>query len=262
MLPMIVLLGICFLIKYLLQKRTTYHSHKPLTIYYTPPKKVSVDFAAQFYEVSDEKALSALFYFWADQGYLSIEAKEQKILFFKLHHYIIHRGEKLTSAPVLYQDLLFVFLKHKESTQLNKMKYSQFSSYEKKLASAYKAQKKAYYEKVEKKFWGFIPYTTEVVNPKGEDLYEQIRGFEYFLKHVEEPRLRTMLNENPNYFDEVLPRAVLFGVETKFLKAVEQIVGELKNPDRYSGDVPFSPMLIHAMTSQIHSASNPPSGSG
>ena len=89
-----------------------------------------------------------------------------------------------------------------------------------------------------------------------------MRGFEHYLTKVEEPYLRQMLKEDPNYVDKMLPRAVLFGVETKFLKAVEKILGELKNPDWYSGNVAFSAMVIHSLASQVQRSAVPPSSSG
>jgi hypothetical protein len=43
-----------------------------------------------------------------------------------------------------------------------------------------------------------------------------------------------MLKDDPDYVDKMLPWAVLFGVETKFLKTVKEILGEVKQPTRYN----------------------------
>jgi hypothetical protein len=79
-----------------------------------------------------------------------------------------------------------------------------------------------YTETSHKFLW--IPYATEKLNEKGDQLYEEIRGFAYYLEHVEEPYLMQMLKEDPLYIDTMLPRAILFGLETEFLKAVEKIL--------------------------------------
>ena len=61
-----------------------------------------------------------------------------------------------------------------------------------------------------------------------------------------------MLKEDPNYIDKMLPRAVLFGVETNFLKVAQKILGDLYYPDRYSGDNFLSGIAIHSMSYQIY----------
>jgi uncharacterized membrane protein YgcG len=71
-----------------------------------------------------------------------------------------------------------------------------------------------------------------------------------------------MLKDNPDYIDEVLPRAVLFGVETNFLQAIEQVIQKPYQPEWYTGDTLFSTIVLHNLSSQIQSATTPPSSSG
>jgi hypothetical protein len=102
----------------------------------------------------------------------------------------------------------------------------------------------------------------DTLNEKGQQLYEHLRGFAYYLSHVEKPRLEYELRNNVHYVDEILPRAVLFGVETKFLKAVEEIIQKPYQPERYSGQDRFSLAVISSIYSSVKSAATLSSESG
>ncbi|MBN9351702.1 MAG: DUF2207 domain-containing protein [Chitinophagaceae bacterium] len=47
---------------------------------------------------------------------------------------------------------------------------------------------------------------------KGTELYEKLLGFKEFIKTVEKDRLQLFLKDDPNYFDKVLPFAIVFDV--------------------------------------------------
>lgn len=47
---------------------------------------------------------------------------------------------------------------------------------------------------------------------KGTELYEKLLGFKEFIKSVEQDKLKEFLKEDPNYFDKVLPFAIVFDV--------------------------------------------------
>jgi uncharacterized membrane protein len=89
---------------------------------------------------------------------------------------------------------------------------------------------------------------------KGQQLYEEIRGFAYFLAHVEKPRLQQMMKEDAHYVDTVLPRAILLGLETKFLEAVEEVAEVSYQPDWYTGEI----MLVSDMVSSLKNATKQP----
>ncbi|MDR0650776.1 MAG: hypothetical protein LBG59_05240 [Candidatus Peribacteria bacterium] len=174
-------------------------------------------------------------YYRASQGYITIEGKKETTLwFFVKKRFFLHKSLKFDQAMGIHQLLLQNFFRKKEKFKLSDFVYNKFESYKKIFEGQMKLAVEPYRIIIKRKFLGVFPYEKATLNEQGQHLYEEIRGFAYFLGHVEEPRLKQMLKDNPYYIDEVLPRAVLFGVETEFLKAAEQYIGALQNPEWYS----------------------------
>ncbi len=63
---------------------------------------------------------------------------------------------------------------------------------------------------------GLIIFITGIVMPKktkrGTDLYAKLLGFKEFLKSVEKDRLKEFLKQDAQYFDKVLPYAIVFDI--------------------------------------------------
>lgn len=59
-------------------------------------------------------------------------------------------------------------------------------------------------------------------------------GFKEFIKKSELPMLQAMADENPSYFYDVLPYAMVFGLTKKWKKHFEKI--QLETPDWYEGN--------------------------
>jgi hypothetical protein len=209
--------------------------------------------------VKESRILSALVYFRANAGFLAIKTKEEKILRFKQYSSIVSKTKKILTDEKYFPALFENFFKEKPEIILSEIEYERFHQWRNTLQDLVKTKRKPYYMVKHKRF--ILPYRQETLNEKGEEIYEQIRGFAYFLEHVEEPRLQQMLKDDPDYIDEVLPRAVLFGVETKFLKAIEQIIQKPYQPEWYTGDTLFSATVLHSLSSQIQSATTPPPSS-
>ena len=239
-----------------MQTRQKYKSNRPITIYYTPPKNIDIILASEIYEVASFRTLSSLIYDWATKGYLTMSAQQTKIFRTTSTSYTLIRKHTPTG---LHETLMEKFFAEQTTLSLSRVDYSRFEKLKTALDAGVASTKLQYYTIERRHFLKLIPYTVEILNEQGIQLYEELRGFAHYLEHVEEPRLKQMLKEDPNYIDKVLPRAVLFGVETKFLKAVEQIIGELKNPDWYSGNVAFSIATMHTFSSQVQSSATPSS---
>lgn len=60
--------------------------------------------------------------------------------------------------------------------------------------------------------------------PEGLELYEQVLGFRKYLKTVEEPKLKKLLEEDPHYFDKMLPYAVAFWMGTEWIDKCKVIL--------------------------------------
>jgi uncharacterized membrane protein len=69
--------------------------------------------------------------------------------------------------------------------------------------------------------------------PKGTRLYQQLRGFKEFLKTVEKDRLQEFLKQDENYFDIVLPYAIVFNIADTWKDKLKGL--EIPPPKWYSG---------------------------
>ena len=66
-------------------------------------------------------------------------------------------------------------------------------------------------------------------------LYNKILGFKDFLLKVEKEKLELLVEENPNYFYDILPYAYVLGISDKWCKKFEGI--DMKAPSWYTGNV-------------------------
>jgi hypothetical protein len=69
---------------------------------------------------------------------------------------------------------------------------------------------------------------------KGLDSYGKILGFREFMRRAEEDRIRMLLKEDPHYFDETIPYAIIFGMENRWGKLFNKLLTE--PPQWYSGN--------------------------
>ncbi|GHW02506.1 hypothetical protein AGMMS50249_2920 [candidate division SR1 bacterium] len=239
------------------KSKQKYKSKRPITIYYTPPKNIDLSLANELYFKNNQSQIyTALFYFFASQGYILIKYINNGFWSFKKSYYCVHIGPKYSEASGVNQKLLNTLRPIVGENgnpidtyfDLSENNYTTFNLRETIIQNYTNSGKSKYYIWEERKFVFFSRDATEKLNEIGIDICEQIRGFEYFLKHVERPYLEQMLKEDPLYVDKVLPRAVLFGVETEFLKEVNKILqasfGTTYVPDRYYGDMRFSTDII------------------
>jgi len=79
------------------------------------------------------------------------------------------------------------------------------------------------------KYFKFITRKTK----EGKKLHEHLMWYKDFIKHVEEPMLKAFLKQDPNYIDKLLPYAVVFGLDTAFLKKAESILTTKQNTNNY-----------------------------
>src|SRR6185503_380788 len=103
---------------------------------------------------------------------------------------------------------------------------------------------------------------------KGNELYAKLAGFKEFLKLVEKDRLREFLKQDENYFDKVLPYAIVFDIADKWKDKLAGL--DIPPPTWYSGAYAannFNTLMfmnsldrsMNAMTNTFYSA---PSSSG
>ena len=88
-------------------------------------------------------------------------------------------------------------------------------------------------------------------------LYSKIIGFRDFLKKVEKEKLELLVEENPNYFYEILPYAYVLGISRKWSKKFEGIdvrKSEFYSKDIISGTTLDTMSFTRSISSMMHTA--------
>lgn len=67
---------------------------------------------------------------------------------------------------------------------------------------------------------------------KGRQLTERVIGFKQFLEGAEEERIKYLFDDNPSYFYDVLPYAIVLGVSDKWAKKFESLT--IESPKWYT----------------------------
>jgi uncharacterized membrane protein len=103
---------------------------------------------------------------------------------------------------------------------------------------------------------------------KGTQLYQELLGFKEFIKSVEKDRLKEFLKQDPNYFDKVLPYAIVFDVADEWKDKLKGL--DIPPPAWYSGyyagnnfnTLMFMNSLDHSMKAMTNTFYSAPQGSG
>lgn len=74
--------------------------------------------------------------------------------------------------------------------------------------------------------------------PYGNEMLGKIKGFKRFLETAEKSRLEALVNENPEYFYDILPYTYALEVSDVWMKQFEKI--DIQAPDWYGGYSTFS----------------------
>ncbi|MGN0530182.1 MAG: DUF2207 domain-containing protein [Eubacterium sp.] len=78
----------------------------------------------------------------------------------------------------------------------------------------------------------------------GAEILQKIEGFKMFLKTAEKERLETLVNDNPEYFYDILPYAYVLDVSKEWTKNFESIA--IEQPKWYVGVGPFDRMMMYS----------------
>ncbi len=80
----------------------------------------------------------------------------------------------------------------------------------------------------------------------------ELLGLREFIKTAELPRLKMLVDENPSYFYDVLPYAMVFGLSDKWVKQFASI--DMESPDWYRCDTSMGIMSTAYLASSITSS--------
>lgn len=103
---------------------------------------------------------------------------------------------------------------------------------------------------------------------KGTELYQKLLGFKEFLKTVEQDRLKEFLKQDENYFDKILPYAIVFDIAHTWKDKLKGL--DVPPPSWYSGNYStsnfntamFMSNLDHSMNAMSSTFYSSPSSSG
>ncbi len=103
---------------------------------------------------------------------------------------------------------------------------------------------------------------------KGTELFQKLLGFKEFIKSVEKDRLQEFLKQDPNYFDKVLPYAIVFNMADTWKDKLAGL--DIPPPTWYSGayggnnfnTIMFMNSLDRSMNAMTNTFYSSPQGSG
>jgi len=101
---------------------------------------------------------------------------------------------------------------------------------------------------------------------KGTELYAKLAGFKEFLQRVEKDRLREFLKQDENYFDKILPYAIVFNMADKWKDKLKDL--DVPPPNWYVGNYAtfttfnFMNSLDNSMNQMSSTFYSSPSSSG
>ena len=81
----------------------------------------------------------------------------------------------------------------------------------------------------------------------GAEILQKIEGFKMFLETAEKERLETLVNDNPEYYYDILPYAYVLGVSKEWTRNFESIA--IEPPKWYVGVGPFDRMMMYSFMS-------------
>ena len=96
-------------------------------------------------------------------------------------------------------------------------------------------------------------------NPAGRRLLNEILGLKHFIEVAEKSRLKTLVEQNPEYFYNVLPSAYILDVSDKWIDKFESIMQI--NPEWYSGGA-FSTANFNSFAYSAMAVSSPSTSNG
>jgi len=242
--------------------KTPRSSKKAITVYYTPPKNLEPADAFWFrYNNNNPRIFSALVYYRATKWWIKIEDRTEKYLFglIKLNGYhLIETNLRPLWATVLddqlFQSFFGIYDNQLDDVQLNETIYKKveniFDSLEDRLTSLGLTEKS----------WLLGLFTK--LTPQGEEMFEQLRGYKEFLEKVERPVIEAELKNDPDYINKILPWIALFGLETKMLARIEDLLQEAakKRYNNPNGGL-LNVAVFSAMSTRIGNSSVAPRAS-
>lgn len=115
-------------------------------------------------------------------------------------------------------------------------------------------------------FIAFMCFFLQKKNQKGNELFSELKGFKQFIKIAEMNRIKTLIEQDPKYFEKTMSYALAFGLLDKWASKFAAL--DLPPPSWYhssgtrmKGMYAFSKSFSHSITSAQSAMVSSPSGS-
>lgn len=239
-------------------------SNRPVTIYYNPPKGIDVSLAFFLWHNNEyePKIFTALLYYRAAQWWAVIKKEKTEWLFWFFasdQYHIIETSNKPLHATdidrTLLQKFFGTFDNVKDDIALSEKSYTTIKSLLSKLSTSFLSEN---YTK-KKEWWQWFFGIRELTD-SWKDIFEQLRWYKEYLSKVERPVIEQELKSDPDFINKILPWAVLFGVETRLLKMIEDLLRNLKRYQSNDGTY-LTYATLNSMNNSFKSYSTPPRSS-
>lgn len=246
--------------------RSPRKSKKPIITQYHPPQDIDISYAFYlWYNNKDNpKLFTSVLYHRATSGWVTISKEKMEWVLSRFgvkdQYFIIEKQLRPDNTSEIDDTLLQQFFWTYDTT-LDKIPLSENSYTKIKWLVDVLAKKFEQQELTQKKsgFRWFVGL--KELTPRWREVFEHLRGYKEYLSKVEQPVIESELKTDPEFINKILPWAVLFGVETRLLKMVEDVI---KNVDWYkSNDWSFlTYTTFNAMNTKVQAFSTPPRSSG
>ena len=280
----------------------------PITSYY-PPEQMDPALAGYIIDDTANTAdLIALIPYWGAKGLIKVEEIENKSLF-KKDDMRLYKLKPLPSGVPKYERSMFNGLfAGRDEVLVSSLKDKFYKTMQTAKAHLRVAAQPYYSPKARKmtgrmalvflilmvvlfpivlfvwNFWGALVTSITCMvlliinliimrkkNAKGNEALAHLKGFRNFVKLAETPRLKSLMGDNPHYYEDTLSYALAFGLFDKWSKKFEGL--EMKPPQWYSSTSgnafnmhtfsrSFSSGISSAQSTMVSSPSSSGSGGG
>jgi len=115
-------------------------------------------------------------------------------------------------------------------------------------------------------FIAIMSFYLQKKNPKGDAVFSELKGFKQFIKMAEVNRIKTLIEQDPNYFEKTMSYALAFGLLDKWAEKFDAL--NIPPPNWYHsssgqflGMTAFSKSFSHSISTAQSSMVSTPSSS-
>jgi uncharacterized membrane protein YgcG len=290
----LIILGMFALFYYWLFQKFGKDDPSPAAISYFPPDDMDPAMAGFLINDKDDTSdLISLLPYWGTKGLIEIEEIDNKGWFAKDDTRILKLADIPNEYPD-YQKTMFngLFKGGENEVLISSLKNSFYTTMSSAKIQLKKAAQKFYEPKSRKAyflslggiiltlliglpiffyFWGLIAMIFGLIfgviliilnqfmvkkNPKGIQLYSELKGFRKFIKTAETDRLKFLLKESPSYFETTMPFALTFGTLDSWARKFNAL--DISEPTWYrsSGTHHNMGQFSRSFTNTMNSASS------